>query len=584
MIKAEKFSFSFPQKDLYNKLVFSLEENRHCAFIGTNGTGKSTLVDMICDTDKYIYEGKLNVQPDIRIGHVSQFYKLDETNATTVFEYLSEEFVKIQSDINSICEEMGTGEDLEHLMEMYQNLLDYSDAIDADNYESNIRKQLKTAGLLMCENMPLINLSGGEYKLVCIIKEMIIAPDLLIMDEPDGFLDFDNLNSLMRLINSYKGTMLVITHNRYLLNHCFDKIWHLENTELQEFDGNYIEYNFTLLKTKIELKEQSAKDEEEIERNKKVVEKLRTQATRIDNASFGRQVHARASHLALLEARKIKAPFIEIRQPEIKFHTNAICESEYALKLTDYSSKFDEVLLENVNFEILPTDKVAIVGANGTGKTTMLRDIYKNDNETISISEGVKTAFLSQVQGESFNESHTVLEEFEQMNFENEREAAAFLSTFCFDESILNSKIEKLSGGEKNLLQLAKISLSNANMLLLDEPTSHLDTYSQIALEKAIKEYNGAVLMVSHDFYTIANCADYILFIEDGKVRKMSTRAFRKLIYKEHFDKDYLEIEKKKKELELKIEYELQKNDFKAAYKASDELEVVIKSMGFEKI
>lgn len=567
MIQAEKISFSFPQKDLYNKLTFSLEENRHCAFIGSNGTGKTTLINIICNPDEYMYEGKLSVKPNIRIGHVNQFYNIDKSSEITVFEYLSEEFVKVQNDINYVCEKMGTSDDIEPLMEEYQKLLDYSDAIDADNYENNIRNELKIANLMRCENMSVNNLSGGEYKLVRIIKEMIIVPDLLIMDEPDGYLDFENINSLMKLINSYKGTMIVITHNRYLLNNCFDKIWHLENMELQEFDGNYTEYNYTLLQTKIELLEQSAKEDEEIERNRGVVNKLRAQATRVDNAAIGRQVHARASHLALLEARKIKAPFVEIRQPEMNFHTDKICEEAYALKFTDYSSKFDDVLLENVNLEILPTDKVAIVGANGTGKTTMLRDIFNKKNENISVSADIDMVYLSQISGEVLDETNTVLEEFEQMGFENEQKVAEYLLKFCFDIDMIYTKISQLSGGERNLLQIAKISLGNANLLLLDEPTSHLDTYSQIALENAIKEYNGTVIMVSHDFYTIVNCTDYILLIENGNIRKMSSRAFRKLIYKEYFDKDYLEVEQKKKSLEIKIEQAMQSKDFKTAYK-----------------
>ena len=143
----------------------------------------------------------------------------------------------------------------------------------------------------------------------------------------------------------------------------------------------------------------------------------------------------------------------------------------------------------------------------------------------------------------------------------------------------LGSRIEQLSGGEKNLLQLAKLSLSNANFLILDEPTSHLDTYSQIALEKAISEYKGAVLMVSHDFYNIVNCADYVLFAENHTIRRMRVRAFRKMIYQEHFDKDYLELEQKKKELETRVEKCLQEKDFKTAKKVSEQLEEVILKM-----
>lgn len=577
MIKAEKLSYGFPQKDLYTKITFTIEEDQHCALIGTNGTGKSTLIDMIRDPEKYMYTGKLKVKEHARIGYVSQFSSVDTENTTTVFEYLSAEFVKVHKEINRICDEMEKAEDLVTLLEHYQEQLDLFDAMDGEHYESNIRKQLKTAGLEKQENLAMGKLSGGEYKLVQIMKEMIVSPDLLIMDEPDGFLDFENLNGLRDLINAHKGTMLVISHNRYLLNHCFNKILHLENTQIQEFDGTYVDYNFTLLQTKIELQELNAKDEEEIARNRKVVERYRADATKIDNATKGRALKARVSLLERLEARKIKAPFVEIKQPQIHLSTEHEVESEKViLKVENYSARFDELLLEDVNFLIQARDKVAIVGPNGTGKTTMLRDIYKNENTAIEIPEEIEIGFLSQLQGEMLNEENTVVEEFEQFGFENEKEVREFLSRYCFEEDILYSKISALSGGEKNILQLAKLAVGNANLLLFDEPTSHLDLYAQVALEQAINEYNGGILMVSHDFYTIANTMDYVLFIEDGTVRKMSIRKFRKRIYANHFDKDYLEIEQKKKELELRISAALKHSDFELAKELSEKLGAII--------
>ena len=279
MIKAENLSYSFPHKELYNKISFTLEDDVHCAFIGTNGTGKSTLVNMILHPDNYLYDGKLIVDVPGRIGYVSQFYTVEEEKEITVFDYISEEFVRLQNKINQICEDMAATDHLEELMEEYQQTLDEFNAIDGDFYESNIRKQLKTAGLAGYEDQLLTNLSGGEFKLVQAIREMMISPKFIIMDEPDVFLDFQHLNALRNLINSHKGTLLVITHNRYLLNHCFNKILHLENTEMQEFDGNYVDYNFALLQMKIEQQELAAADMEEIERNRKIVERLRNSAT-----------------------------------------------------------------------------------------------------------------------------------------------------------------------------------------------------------------------------------------------------------------------------------------------------------------
>ncbi len=579
MIKVENLSFSFPQKELYNNISFTLEEGQHCAFIGASGSGKSTLTDMIREPDKYMFDGTLERSPDCRIGYVSQFSKFDKTKELTVFEYVASEFIKLQSEITNICIEMETATDLEPLLEKYQQALDSFQAMDGDNFESNITRKLGLANLGKLESLPVTNLSGGEFKLLQVIKEMLTAPDLMIMDEPDVFLDFENLNSLKQLINSHKGTLLIITHSRYLLNHCFDKILHLENKELQEFNGRYIDYNFSLLQTKIEVQELAVADTEEIERNELLVDKLRSVADVFTDASRGRSLKARKKILERLEARRIKAPFVEINEPNIILTADNVGSDTTVLKVDDFSISFDELLLENVTFEINSTDKVALIGPNGAGKTTLLREIYKNNHQSVVISEGTKVAFLSQLQGEMLNENNTIFEEFYEIGFQTYQEVTDYIINYNFKEEDLHQKISSLSGGEKNMLQLAKVSASKANLLLFDEPTSHLDTYAQIALEKAIENYNGALLMISHDFYTIVNSVDYVLIIEDKTIRKMSIRKFRKMIYANHFDKDYLELEQKKKALETKIALALKDTDFLSAKVLSEELEDVIKHL-----
>ena len=583
MIKVEKLSYGFPEKDLYEKISFTIEDGQHAVLIGSNGTGKTTLVDMLLNDEKYLYDGKIIREMEGRTGYVSQYEKAEKDREISVFDFLSEDFLRIQKDTEDVCKEMETAEDIEPLLEKYQLLLDEFTAIEGDNYESKIKKQLKTAGLLHTENLPISAISGGEYKLLQVVKQMLLMPSLLIMDEPDVFLDFDNLNGLRELINSYKGTILAITHNRFLLNHCFNKILHLEDTDIQEFEGSFVEYNFALLAQKIELQEQVAKEQAEIERNQKIVEKLRANATVVTSASRGKALHARVSYLERLEARRIKAPFVNLRQPKIHFplieELASSEEKKTVLQVSDYTIRYEDTLLENVRFELKEGDKVAIVGPNGTGKTTLLRDIYRNESGYISIAEGVEVGFLSQIHGEMLNESNTIYEEFETLGFSTHGEIAEYLKDYYFEPDMLSSKIEVLSGGEKNLLQLAKIAAGNANLLLLDEPTSHLDTYSQIALEKAIEDYKGTLLMVSHDFYTIVNCADYILFVEDKSIRKMRTRSFRKMIYDKHFSKDYLEQELVKKDLETRVEKYLQANDYASAKEVCEKLEAVVEKM-----
>ena len=591
MIQVEKLSYSFPEKDLYKNVSFTLQDGAHCALIGSNGTGKSTLIQMMMEPDEWLYKGKI-IRKDIgRIGYVSQFFKTSKENTMTVFEYLSQYFVELQQKNEELCAEMATSENLDEVFERYQKVMDEIDAVDGNNYESNIGKQLKLAGMKSMEGMELGKLSGGEYKLVQVIREMMQMPSLLIMDEPDVFLDFENLNGLRQLINSYKGTILVITHNRYLLNNCFNKILHLEDADIQEFDGNFVDYNFALLQRKIELQEQVAEEMEELERTRAMVDRLRAKATRFDNASFGRTVHAKQSQLDRLEARMIKAPFVEVRLPEIVLPVleQAAAEAEETekteivsgpvLNVQDYRLEFEDMILENVSFELNEGEKVAIVGPNGTGKTTLLRQIANRSSEAVSVRPDVEIGFLSQNHSETLNEDDTIYKEFEALGFETNAEIKQYLAPYFFAEDVLDNRIGILSGGEKNLLQLAKIGAGKAGLLLLDEPTSHLDIYSQAALEKALADYKGTVLMVSHDFYTIVNTMDYVLYVEDKTIRKMRVRSFRNMIYKDYFEQEYLELEQKKKELEMKIEDCLRANDFEKAKAISEELEVIVRKM-----
>ena len=579
MICAEQLTYGFADKYLYQNISFNLPDNRHCVLIGSNGSGKTTLVDLIRRPDEYLFDGKLIRENVGRIGYASQFASRDKQINLTVNEYLAQDFTALQSRIDIVCDRMALEDDLDTLMEEYQQLLDESESMDADNYERNIMRQLRLSGLSEKGELALCALSGGEYKLVQIIRHILRRPGLLILDEPDVFLDFENLAGLRELINDYSGTLLVVTHNRYLLEHCFDLIWHLENAQLQEYDGSFREYQVSLLKKKIELQKAAAIGESEYQRAVEMVERLRDEASEWVDPTKGRALKAKVTYMERWEKKSIQKPFVEIREPEIHLPEVELSEAQQPLlEVSNYNLRFDKNLLEHVSFSVLPGEKVAIVGPNGTGKTTMLREIWRNENPSIRFSPDARVGFFSQLQEDTLNEHNTVEEEFHELGIHSEEKLRAHLKHYCFHEDDLYRPIRQMSGGEKNLLQLAKLSVGSANLLLLDEPSSHLDIYAQIALEKALSEYKGAVLMVSHDFYSIANCADFILYVDNGTIRPMSGRAFRKMIYKNHFGHDYLEQETSRNDLETKIARCLEAGNTEEAETLCSELENLIHS------
>ncbi len=569
MLTIEKMSYGYPQKDLYDEVSLTLERGEHCAFMGASGSGKSTLIKMIIDPESVMYDGKVILETEGNIGYVSQFSEVTEADDLSVFDYIAKRYMDCQSEIERLCDEMATTEDLESVMEAYQVALDTFNAIGGDGYESQINIQLGLAGLETYKNMNVTKLSGGEFKLIQIIRELLTSPDLVIMDEPDVFLDFKNLLALKKLINYHKGTLLVVTHNRYLLEHCFNKIWHLENQKIREVEGTYRVYNYKLLEEKIDQLEAALEDEAEIARNAVLIDRLRMIATFNTEKARGKSLKARVKIQERLLEKQTQAPYIENKKRALELSSIDIeeteSEGEILVALKDYQVGFDELLLDHVSFEIKEGEKIALVGDNGTGKTTLMRDIFSHDKKSIQVNDHTKIAYLSQIQSEVLNEDKTVIDEMMDFGFDTYTAAESYLRGFGLNSELVHQKIGDLSGGEKNTLQIAKLSASNGNLLLLDEPTSHLDLYSQLALEEAINAYEGAVLMISHDYQSIVNCMDYVLLLENQTVRKVKMKKFKRQVYDAYFDRAVLESQEKNKAVEVEISDALRADDFEKA-------------------
>ena len=510
MIRFKEVTFVYPSKDVLDEISFDIEQGDHAVLIGSNGSGKSTLVRLMLNPDIYTYEGDIMRQDGMRISHVDQFVEHEERDITA-YDFLAEPFARLQSELDRICSLMADESAPEDIYDRYQSCLDEMESVDAYNYDSNIHKELAVAGLSHIAEVSVNRISGGEYKLLSIIRSMLMKPQLLVMDEPDVFLDFENLVGLMKLINDYDGTVLAITHNRLLLSQCFDKVLHLENQKLQQFPGSYAEYSRAMLETKLEMHELTSRFDDFIAEQRVLVEKMRKEATETTDSKKGKQLRARSSYLDRIIAMREDYPFLETDRYDFSFpDADEASADEVLITITDYSLSFEREILKDVNFEVRRGDKLAFVGANGTGKTSLLKDVY--------------SMLAERMPGE--------VKMFSQ---------------------IYDDAEDTLSGGERNLRQLEEICESSASVLILDEPTSHLDIYAQAALERAIKSYKGTVLMVSHDFFAVTGCADRIMLLENGSLREQSPRAYRKSIYKKYFDSDIFEAERIRKETEMRL-------------------------------
>ncbi|MCQ2554737.1 MAG: ATP-binding cassette domain-containing protein [Clostridia bacterium] len=511
MIKFENVSFGFPDKDLYNDISFEIEDGDHAVLIGSNGTGKSTLIDLLLHEERYTYDGKITLSDTGRIGYVPQFVK-HEKEDTTVFDFLKKPFTEIQKKQDELCLLMAKGENLDKLYEEYQKSLDEMDSVDGYNADTNILKMLSLSGIEKIKDLELSKISGGEFKLVSIIGNMLLKPHLLIMDEPDVFLDFENIIGLTKLINEYKGTVLTVTHSRLLLSQCFNRILHIENTKLQEFPGTFAEYNDFLLDTKVEMYASAVSFDEFIEIQETLIEKIRKKTELNPDPKKGRQLKARVTYLRKLKDMRGEDPFLDNGNYRFSFTPYEPDRDDVIIDVKDYALSYDGLILSDVGFTVKEGEHVALVGSNGTGKSSLLRDIY-----------------------DMYVKQH------------GEESIGYFRQIYESDTS------ENMSGGELNIKRLKELSGRDLKVLLLDEPTSHLGTYAQLALEKALREYKGTVIFVSHDFFTITGIADRILLLEDSTLRETSARQYRKSIYRKYFESDIFEAERKRTEREIRV-------------------------------
>ncbi len=539
LLALNNVSFSFGARKMLDEANWQIGEGERIGLIGPNGAGKSTLLRLIMG--EYAHEGG-NIQRanDVSVGFFNQDLLSFSTNDSilsvgmTAFEKAAELEKKLEAYTARI-ESEPENEDL---------LMEYSEALHefevAGGYEMEHRAAEVLEGLGFSTkdlHRPYNEFSGGWRMRVLLAKLMLQQPDILMLDEPTNHLDLPSIEWLERYLQSYPGTVIIVSHDRFFLDRMVTRIVELFQQKLVSYTGNYSFYEVEKA-TRMEFLEREFENQQKfIEQQERFIERFKAKASK------AKQAQSLMKKLDKIE--RIELPGGNAPRMNISFEVNQqpgkiICDLKNASK-----SYGDLQILKNTEAEIVRGDKIALVGANGKGKSTLMRIIAgteKFDGER-SGWHNVKESFYAQHQLESLNVENTILEEMKLCGSgKTELELRQLLGCFLFSGDDVFKKIRVLSGGEKARVALAKVIAGKANFLLLDEPTNHLDIQSVELLIEALNQYEGSYILISHDRYFVSQTANKYWEIEDGKVNSFPGDYDEWVVYKE------AQLERRKKQ------------------------------------
>lgn len=514
ILSAKEIQKSYGADIIIKDASFSLQEKDKVGVVGVNGAGKSTLFKIIAgveDKDK----GELYIGKNINIGYMSQFLEFSADRALwdemlMAFSNLREiekRMKELEKEISSLNTEREKDR-INSLMMTYSKLQQEYENNEGFAYESKIRGVLKGLGFSPQDyDKKISQFSGGQKTRIALAKVLLEKSDLLLLDEPTNYLDIEAVEWLEGFLRDYKGALMIISHDRYLLDAVTNRTFEIENGKLTEYEGNYTYY----VAKKKELREQQMKEYEnqqkEIERQKAIIARYR----QYNREKSIRQAESREKMLEKMEV--IEKPEALPKKAHFKFEPK-VKSGKDVIKLYNISKSYDRPLFKNLSFEIKKGEKIALLGPNGIGKTTLLKIIagkLKPDEGSIAYGTSVFPAYYEQEQ-ESLDINKMVIDEvwdaYPELNQTDIRNA---LAAFLFQGEDVFKEISVLSGGEKSRISLLKLMLSKSNFLLLDEPTNHLDMASKEVLEEALCNYTGTVLFVSHDRYFINKVANKVI-------------------------------------------------------------------------
>lgn len=504
-------SKSFGEKVIIADGSFHIEDHEKAALVGPNGAGKSTLFKMIVgelSSDR----GEVILTKGKTLGYLAQHQAMQSgSNIYEEVKLAKSDIIEMETQIRSIELELKhlEGDALTSRLETYNRLTASFERQNGYAYESEINGVLK--GLGFTENdfsKPVDTLSGGQKTRVSLGKLLLTKPDILLLDEPTNHLDLNSIAWLETYLLNYPGAVLIVSHDRYFLNKVVTKVLEIESGKLMTYNGNYSDY----ATKKQQLRDAQIKEylnqQQEIKHQEAVIEKLR---------SFNREKsikRAESREKMLKKIRPVEKPFEA--NNEIHFTLEPSCVSGNDVLSVEHLSKSfpNQVLFQDISFDIKRGERVAIIGDNGTGKTTLLKIL----NQVISADSGSFTLGTNVAIGYYDQEHHVLHMEktiFDEISDDypdlTNTKIRNMLAAFLFTGDDVFKRIGDLSGGERGRVSLAKLMLSKANFLILDEPTNHLDISSKEILEKALNNYTGTILYVSHDRYFINQTATRIL-------------------------------------------------------------------------
>lgn len=518
LINANGLKKSFGERVLFSDVAFSVEDKDKIGFIGSNGTGKSTLIKILMGEIEY-EGGEIFKSKQLKAAYLEQYTCSDSDN--TVFgEVLSafSEVEKIEEELEDVCKEIENGsEKLEELVAVQQKLQSRFEELNGFYYKGLVRSCLMGLGFAEEElEKNVKDLSGGEKTRVSLAKILLSDCNLLFLDEPTNHLDIEAVEWLEDFLRGYGGAFIVISHDRYFLDRVTQKTFSLENGKLYCGNGNYSTFMKQREIERLTAERNYKNTQNEIERLEGIIEQQRrwNREKNIKTAESKQKVLDKL-YESLDKPQDITRDF--------SFSFSALAGGgEEVLSCRSIAKAFDEAIISNADVDIKKGEFVFLLGKNGCGKTTLLKMIcgtQKPDNGTIKIGTGIKIGYYDQIQ-ENLNTGKTVIDEvWDEYPKMTETQIRNALAAFLFKGDEVFKEVEKLSGGERARVQLVKLILKPVNFLILDEPTNHLDIESREALENALASYDGTVLSVSHDRYFIQKLATRILNFENSGIK-----------------------------------------------------------------